>query len=126
MAYDLTQIDRSSVTKLTRPVAELVASIAHGKRLHAFQLTVPGEDFCEFWGFEGIAFDVEQLPDISGKTDQLWIRDPGWKYIRIAGSPNLSSRILSLGVCRKAARKLVIKLQLTEPGKCHLYCQNCT
>ena len=126
MAYDLTQIDRSAVTKLTRPVAELVASVAHGKRLHAFQLTVAREDFCELCGIERIAFDVEQLADISGKADQLWIPDPGWKYTRIAGSPNLSSRILSLGVCRKAARKLVIKLQLTEPGKCHFYCQNCT
>jgi hypothetical protein len=47
----LTQIDRSTITQLTRPMSELVATIAGGIGFHACEQCVTAQDFSRFPGF---------------------------------------------------------------------------
>ena len=111
MVDDLAQVNRSSVAKLTSPISKLMATVAHGKRIHARKNRIAAKDIRKFLDGEWIEVEVEQITHFAGISQQPWLGNRRWHDARIAGLLYLSTKVSGFRIARQIAGKAIVEVQ---------------
>ena len=111
--------DRTAVAELTGPVAELVAAIAVGMRIHAVEQGAAAEHRCELRIARQASIEAEQVEHLRAVREQVRCGHRCRFDSRVARAHYLPAVVAGVGVGGKRGSEAIVEAELVERADRH-------
>ena len=115
---DLSKDNGPPIAQLPGPVPELVSTVAHSVRVHAFEGVLPGEGAQEFLPLRFGVVEVEEVRALTGDAKEgLLTLGGGWGDAGVGGALDLADDVDLVGVGRELLLERVAVGEVFETAR---------